>query len=312
MGLPALTRYCIVLFLCLYSTACFAAPKNPHRHSQDCGLCHDSPDFGNPRRMCFSCHRCSRSGDMSFCLECHEHHWTSDIIMLLKKKWAHAEVAKYSVNAKAIHTNNADCQECHRGSPETARNLISSVNIICRKCHAEINCQHPVGIAITVYMNTKNKLSLDSENKINCVTCHRINCKDDHCISIPGFSRRNGLQTNEMCYTCHEHINGNPHEHTAQQRNCQLCHSSLQKGRGFDKTLDSKLLCLLCHPERPHPAQKSHKGVFPFKKRAKMKDLRLDSSGRMTCFSCHNPHGNKRPFYAEGPSCAECHTKYFL
>lgn len=286
------------------------------KYEQGCDPCHKSPDFDNPESLCFSCHHCADIENVSRCLNCHEPHGTSGTIGLLKKKWVVNETARWS---SILHRRDDDCLTCHHSRPrnKTSLNLkfAEDINLLCRDCHAQATCGHPVGITIPGYMKKSEGLNLDNNKRIICTTCHRLNCQGDGSIAFMGFSRKNGLQTNELCYQCHQPQVKNPHNNVYSRRNCRTCHAFVRQENKLENDYtfltDPRMVCLRCHPDRPHPAGDDHRHVFPLKEKLVMKNFHLDSFGRITCTSCHRPHTNPRLFCITNVSCIDCHRKYF-
>jgi hypothetical protein len=289
---------------------------NPHRQSIDkhtCDSCHHSPDFDNPDKLCSSCHRCKEKEDASSCLNCHEHHGSAEVVGLLKKEWVRVEIAEWS---QTFHDPQVDCLACHRSIPENKEELDlkfnGDINRLCHECHAQITCQHPVGITVPDYMKIPEGLSLDSKKRITCITCHRPECYGDSSVSLVGFSRMEGVQTNKICYQCHKPLVKNPHIEVFLQQNCPNCHGFVQPGGGeYAVFANSRLFCLLCHPERPHPARNDHRWIPSSGKGRIIKNVQLDSFGRITCTSCHNPHANPRFSCSMNTACEDCHSEYF-
>jgi predicted CXXCH cytochrome family protein len=95
----------------------------------------------------------------------------------------------------------------------------------------------------------------------------------------------------------------------AKKHECAYCHSS---HRMISAPLKSPLadLCLGCHPDSM--GENSHKvNVISS---IKPVDLPLTADGKMTCITCHDPHGREkhasflRKNYSE--LCQTCHKKY--
>lgn len=75
------------------------------------------------------------------------------------------------------------------------------------------------------------------------------------------------------------------------KKDCDTCHIS--QAMGVSLTLKAPLseLCINCHPDRVSPAE--HKiDIAPTM--MPINALPLDEEGRMTCITCHDPHGTTR------------------
>jgi len=101
-----------------------------------------------------------------------------------------------------------------------------------------------------------------------------------------------------------------PAEVTA-HKDCNMCHLPHKAG---EKILLNKAvtdLCLSCHPERK--GVREHKvGIKPS---MPVEDLPLDADGKITCITCHDPHGKKgfeTLLRAPGFNaiCIKCHKRY--
>ncbi len=94
----------------------------------------------------------------------------------------------------------------------------------------------------------------------------------------------------------------------AGKHECGFCHFSEGKAaKGLKAPLSA--LCLECHPERTN--QSEHKvDIVPSMTVA---GLPLDREGKMTCITCHDPHGKEgSPMLLRvTPSelCLKCHFK---
>lgn len=314
-----LLRWAVVCSCLALVSVASALTADPHRSKSDersCNICHDSPDFSRPDKLCISCHQCGKFED-SDCLDCHEIHGRADVVLFMRKGRVEKEVTRRS---QSPHNRKGDCLACHRNEPKEEEdpwlNYEGDINLICGDCHGHKTCQHPVGVGVPDYMKTEHGLLLDDEKRITCITCHLPECRKDGTISLAGFSRTRTLQTNELCYRCHKPVAGNPHQNIARRRNCRDCHSKVPQRSGQipGRTLfaGSRLVCLLCHPERPHPANVDHRREFAHVEIQRKRNFRIDSLGRITCISCHDPHSDPRlSCKTNAAYCIDCHGKYF-
>ncbi len=310
------SRWAIVWSCLALVSVASADTANPHRLSADktdCDLCHASSNFDRPEKLCFSCHRCLKDEGRSNCLNCHQAHGAADVVLFIKKGWMDLEVSRWS---RPFHNRESDCLTCHRSiSPnEEGPDLKhgGDISLICGDCHGRGICRHPVGIVVPDDMISPPMLRLDDEKRITCITCHRPECEKDNSISLVGFSRKGGVQTNELCYQCHKPVADNPHIDILKRRNCRDCHGIVPRGAGsvadYIPSSNARLVCLLCHPERPHPAGYEHLGVLD----KRQVNMPTDSFGRITCTSCHNPHaGPSLSCRTNEATCIDCHKEHF-
>jgi predicted CXXCH cytochrome family protein len=74
---------------------------------------------------------------------------------------------------------------------------------------------------------------------------------------------------------------------SAQKHQCDYCHTPHGMAEGTPLKAPLSELCLGCHPDRKNP--KEHKvDIVPS---MQVKGLPLDKDGKMTCITCHDPHG---------------------
>ena len=93
----------------------------------------------------------------------------------------------------------------------------------------------------------------------------------------------------------------------ASKKDCSACH--VTEGTKTTAALKKELsgLCLDCHPDRTAP-QEHRVGITP-----SMAVTKLPlTDGKMTCFTCHDPH--KNPYgallrFPETELCLACHPK---
>lgn len=74
------------------------------------------------------------------------------------------------------------------------------------------------------------------------------------------------------------------------KKKCETCHVSHNMGGSLMLKAPLSELCLTCHPDRVAPSE--HKvDIVPS---MKVEKLPLDEEGRMTCVTCHDPHGTSK------------------
>jgi len=180
---------------------------------------------------------------------------------------------------------------------------------VCTKCHDESDKKPVLGI-----LKHKHAMMADKRTPFAdqaCVTCH--GASDEHLKKPPEGQKRalpditygkhstnSSQQKNDVCMTCHErglrlHWKGSPHEFSGLAcANCHTVHT------GKDPVLVKRTqpeTCFKCHKDR----------------RAEM---HLPSrhpilEGKVTCSSCHNPHGSNGPKQlvknSVNETCYTCH-----
>lgn len=93
------------------------------------------------------------------------------------------------------------------------------------------------------------------------------------------------------------------------KKDCSICHSSWQSPGPAPLKEKLSALCLGCHSDRI-PKGDHKVDVIPY---MKVNGLPLDADGKMTCATCHDPHGNTphKALLREDPKliCNLCHKK---
>jgi DmsE family decaheme c-type cytochrome len=141
-----------------------------------------------------------------------------------------------------------------------------------------------------------------------CESCHGPGAKHAADPAVPGsiisFTRIEPRAASRQCLTCHardSHTLWDGSMHDVRNLSCVTCHSvhDFKSPRAQLKTASETDTCAACHRTQ---AQKSLRfGHMPL------------AEGRMTCSSCHNPHGstNERMLRVGNwinESCYSCHT----
>jgi DmsE family decaheme c-type cytochrome len=164
-----------------------------------------------------------------------------------------------------------------------------------------------------------------ADEKLGCEACHgpgKVHVdagggKDTIPIRFAKDSKTSVEEQNQACLQCHKRSNrmfwaGSPHESRGMR--CVDCHTTHEKRSGSlarstflpEKLSDigglkksSTELCLQCHQMRRAQLQRS--SHMPFRE------------GKVTCTSCHNPHGTPNPAQLIQPSvnenCYSCHAE---
>ena len=190
----------------------------------------------------------------------------------------------------------------------------------CATCHEEevkrFN-KTPMGHAF------KNPHS-DAE-KLGCESCHGPNAahaeagtKETVAIRFTKDSNNTVEEKNKACLTCHTNgrqmfWRGSPHESRAMA--CVDCHNGHPENQAAKLSAEARFnapltenvsmkkpqpeLCLTCHQMRRAQLQRS--SHMPYRE------------GKVTCSSCHNPHGTPNPKQliqsTTNENCLSCHTE---
>jgi DmsE family decaheme c-type cytochrome len=141
-----------------------------------------------------------------------------------------------------------------------------------------------------------------------CESCHgpgQAHVEDDAKGHILKFSQMPARQVSDTCLTCHnktEHAMWDSSSHAARNMGCVSCHSvhAPKSERGQLVKANQLELCATCHKPQAHKQlRSSHMPV---------------REGKMTCTSCHNPHGSTNVRMLRvgnyiNESCSSCHTE---
>ena len=168
----------------------------------------------------------------------------------------------------------------------------------CLACHA------PQSLHGTPHGNPKIPRSPAAVH--GCESCHgpgEAHVADDAKRFILSFARMPPRLASETCVSCHnrtEHAFWEGSAHDARNLGCATCHSahSFQSARGQLVRANQMQVCGTCHkPQVQKMFRSSHMPV---------------REGKMTCTSCHNPHGSTnvrqlRVGNYVNESCLSCH-----
>lgn len=224
-----------------------------------------------------------------------------------------------------IHYSAKYCTECHvtvppKRGPQFLR-YGGDFKLLCR-CHysAANNYIHPVDLEPSPHLKSRIPSDLPLRaGKITCATCHDIviQCADKPNEKIflrqEKFLRGAPFQKRTtLCFRCHniaEYQKFNPHRQLNERKQiitarCLYCHAEVpdeQRATSEDIKLLAKpaILCLGCHSRMAADQwHTKHIRKPPFEIEKRIKELRdkydiilpLDSDGKITCSTCHNPH----------------------
>ena len=191
---------------------------------------------------------------------------------------------------------------------------------VCITCHADQGKHFQSTVMGKAFAHAKN-----DREKLGCEACHgpgRVHVtsgggKDTIPIRFTKDSMNTVEERNDACLSCHSRGNrlfweGSPHE----SRNlacvdCHVGHEPQSRRQSSDARFNSPLsdlrgtrlpqpeLCLQCHQMRRAQLQRS--SHMPYRE------------GKVTCTSCHNPHGTPNPKQliqaTVTENCVSCHPE---
>lgn len=255
-----------------------------------------------------------------------------------------------------IHYTGKYCSECHEKKPQKGGNKFlkfgGDFTQLCR-CHGYTpdTYIHPVDIVPSEEKKAKIPSTLPlTEGKVTCVTCHDIylQCQESKILKQINKRFLRGApfrKRTDICFECHDEKKYkmlDPHNQLNANgeiivEKCLYCH--LEKPDPEHATFkdvklvgDLIIICQRCHPPRNHPANADHlrkpsEDTLAIIKQGGGKfniSLPLDSNGKITCVTCHNPHekgvipadlpgakgaGEKFRHRLPGQICQLCHQK---
>jgi len=160
----------------------------------------------------------------------------------------------------------------------------------------------------TAHANAQNPRSPAATH--GCESCHgpgQAHVSDDAKENIRKFGQMKPGEVSETCLTCHnrgEHAGWEGSGHERRNLSCTTCHSvhsPKSKEHQFVKATETQL-CATCHRLQ---VSKTERAVAHMPVR----------EGKMSCSSCHNPHGsisnvkNLKVGNSVGELCTSCHTE---
>ena len=222
-----------------------------------------------------------------------------------------------------IHFNGRYCLECHEKIPITRREsrlrYEGDFQILCR-CHykKEQIHVHPVSASPTSNVQIPAGYPLE-DGKLTCLTCHNIyiQCQDNQTEKLllkgQDFLRGSPYENKlDICFKCHDkerYRRYNPHRQLAAdgkiiEKQCLYCHTNVPD---VNKSTQEEVkligtygaLCMGCHfqaAKQPlHVRHIRKPSARVIKRMQQMQEelkivLPLDSDGKITCVTCHNPH----------------------
>jgi len=174
------------------------------------------------------------------------------------------------------------CRDCHPDG--------GSDSSPCSACHGPSANLHPAGVAPSSPVPAVFPLA---DGRVTCRTCHRLHDPTGpH--SLRGFAEGVAREMGEFCFACHGEAlaRTNPHDAATAKDRCAFCHASAEietivEGLRPQVRAASERLCDFCHAMR---AKNHPRNIDPI--------LDLPASlprgpgGRVTCITCHAPHGS--------------------
>lgn len=246
------------------------------------------------------------------------------------------------------------CNSCHEGRATTEKKALKSPDnpsIVCKECHFyELDSDHhPLSMRIGVLgesavMPEEFRLYND---KMECLTCHAMHknegalAKERYFLIGSPYAERK-----DICRRCHQndkYINRNPHSNYAFVgiekkgkfigQDCLLCHYP-SSGKSYTDDVNLRasdaFMCWKCHEvmqqgdflSRHYLLKDRFEGVgmeYENLEAEADSSLHLDSFGRITCTTCHDPHSpydrsrekkeNGRIQVRSKKVCSNCHGK---
>jgi len=235
---------------------------------------------------------------------------------------------KITVLCNSCHGSSSDMHPVDIQIPRGAQKpedlpLSQGDRITCLTCH-DVDCSFPEDTKTDEGVSIMKLLSGDKKSIEALLIGKTQITSGKSIISTRFFDRKTGK--NDLCFKCHQERQFkafSPHMgidyrkmENFDPRHCKFCHD-IDPSRGSG-TLDSvkfisnpRMICLRCHPERPHPSNFDHL-VKPDKIRVP-KNLPLDMDGKVTCSTCHDPHtstvGISKSRSGDASICVFCHRK---
>ena len=219
------------------------------------------------------------------------------------KAKASAESSKATHNA-GDYVGSDTCIACHEdqhkmikdtpmGRVLLAHPRTADEKLGCEGCHgpgkAHVDSPGKETIAVRFAKDSKNT---PEEQNAACLTCHQ---KGDHM-----FWQGSPHQMRNMtCVGCHVVHFGNAIQRETDRKLSSQARFSAPLSDHAGVKMQQPELCLTCHKMRRAQLQRS--SHMPFRE------------GKVTCTSCHNPHGSPNPVQLKqatlNENCLSCHTE---
>lgn len=219
------------------------------------------------------------------------------------------------------HFDPSKCSVCHES-------MEGNVSRLCLSCHDGEKASreiHPVGIEPSSEIASRIPEEIPLRGgELSCLSCHDIlmQCKPTpQSVYLNRDFLRGDSRLTEFCAQCHLEEDAQPfNAHDQLDENgepkedvCLWCHvevpevtPAMKDSKDFGLRRESHVICRNCHPiPGEHPVGGSHILATPspttIRRMAEYVGISigdyldyqvfpLDEKGRITCFSCHNPH----------------------
>jgi DmsE family decaheme c-type cytochrome len=175
----------------------------------------------------------------------------------------------------------------------------------CNKCHSEV---------VSAFKQSRHsKVEFFGIEDGGCESCHgpgAAHAKSKDPADIQNPARLKGEAASAGCLGCHKDSAAQKHwqgsEHESIGVGCVDCHSVHQNHPGMLKTAAEMDTCLGCHKEQ--------RAAFMKRSAHPLRDVtHADGAGKMSCSSCHSPHGSQSDKLIAANSvndlCYTCHQE---
>ena len=319
-----------------------------------CRLCHpsvamhhlpDAPGLARVKKAIHDRKLPGRDGE-PLCTTCHKTHDST-----YNMRQAYAEIL-WEGRVPDPHADRTLCFACHAGrirEGEEVRFLTGRDNIkLCNGCHTKPGVKKAPHVVDRT--SSEGTWRMDylgyplNQGRLVCSTCHDEASHGKPDPANPNFLRGGPYaDTDKFCYRCHledKDVYNNPHRQVdgfgrIRSESCRFCHRKDPDPARDDPANremigEDSVVCSNCHQVRPHPGM-DH--LIPLKgeklarkeeyERRQQVRIPLAGDGRITCSTCHNPHGKgvlkgesgvgagskwRVPDFRE--VCAPCHGRY--
>jgi DmsE family decaheme c-type cytochrome len=173
-----------------------------------------------------------------------------------------------------------------------------------------VNCHPDQETALKGTAHAQAKNPRTPAAGLGCESCHgplKAHADDEKSGNVTPFRRLSADQINQTCLACHNRSNHAAWEgsgHDRRNLSCATCHS-VHSPKSFERQLVKKTeteLCATCHRTQ---VAKTERAVAHMPVR----------EGKMSCSSCHNPHGsisnvkNLKTGSSVAELCTTCHAE---
>lgn len=178
----------------------------------------------------------------------------------------------------------------------------------CLTCHAD----KTAGFKSSIHAKKMPVLKNTSADKA-CEACHgagSLHAASGDVTKIFNPAKASGEKVNGTCLACHSADKNRMFwagsAHDGKGNSCVSCHKVHGGGEALLKKATERELCFTCHQDVK--ADMAKRSKHPLHNPASR-----TGEGKMTCSSCHNPHGSRGEKLIDAKSindkCYECHTE---